>query len=78
MQVWVQEQQCSTQVSTVVDTSFTEECVDAVEQLLAHVAPGHAVAPIAAAAPVGKGAQKLFKTRLGLNIDNRSQMQQAD
>merc|ERR1719237_942804 len=27
-QVCVEEQQCSTQVSTVVDTTYTEECVD--------------------------------------------------
>ena len=38
-QVGVQEQQCSTQVSTVVDTSYTEECVDGVDQVCteAHV-----------------------------------------
>ena len=35
----MEEQQCSTQVSTVVDTTYTEECVDVVEQVCteAHV-----------------------------------------
>ena len=35
----MEEQQCSTQVSTVVDTTYTEERVDVVEQVCteAHV-----------------------------------------
>ena len=35
----MEEQQCSTKVSTVVDTTYTEECVDVVEQVCteAHV-----------------------------------------
>ena len=45
---------------------------------MAPVALGHAVAPIAAATPVEKELRNFSKPVLGLNIDNRSQMQQAD
>merc|ERR1712158_15594 len=50
-QVCVEEQQCTTQVSTVVDTTVTEECVDVVEQVCseAHIGTsvvGHAAGPL--------------------------------
>ena len=72
----MEEQQCSTQVSSVVDTSFTEECVDVVEQLLA-LSPLVTLLHLLLLLPqLEKELRNFSKPVLGLNIDNRSQMQQ--